>query len=331
MCRTSMKGRHAGAICRYRCRAVPVVLVPLLLAFLAVPARAQLNMAYDEGYKPMLSLAGRLQELIDQDAKRFDFDGVRDLGGKYVEYLDKVIAGMDAVGRNMKDGTNQSWAADARSATLSSAKEARAKADALRAKGDQKADSKGQAIDLQRALTDLSDKFKVSWQSHEAWRQKMIDSYTSALQKWKDTSKDDRKYVDDLGAKAEAARLKFNEADAKARKATEVYNAAQDQSDRARSDLYNMDFGKNPDEDQQRYDAWVKAEDMVKQVNEITKKADQDAADAARAYREARAEWQKAADEFDKKALEEKDLYKIVLGLHARAFEVAQEYKPFSW
>lgn len=306
-------------------------LIPLAAMLATTPAGAQFNRAYDEGYKPMLGLAGSLKELAEVDAKRFDFGAVRDVGANYVEKLERMIAALDNAGKNFKDGDNKTWMSAAISPVNVAAKAARDKAVSLRKKGEDKQDCRGDAINLQRALTDLSDEFQKCWKAHEARRQDLIDRYVSARERWWNMTKDDRKPLDDLAKKAASLREKRNELQSKAEAAGRLYLTAQDQCDKARAELFNTEKERSPDEVRQRYENWKKAEDLVKRIAEALASADRDAADAVKSHNEAEAEFQKATEAYMKKAVESDQMYFVVMGYHVKMFDITQEYKPFSW
>lgn len=325
-------GRGIFTCCGFRPSTLVLMIMPVLVALLATRATAQLNKAYDDGYKPMLDLASNLKDLVDSDTKRGDFSAVRDLGDKYMNYLEKLTSAMEKVGDKFSDGDSQSWARDARSTTLSSAKEARRKAEELRARGDNKQDCKAEAIDLQQRLTDLSDQFKSCWKAHEERRQKLMDAYNTTRDKWWDATKDDRRPVDDLAKKAGDLRNKRNELQVRADEASKLFMKVQDQCDQTRAALHDVKVDeKNPDELNDRFKAWVAADDLLKKVTDAAVRADRELADADKAYGDAEADLQKAVDKYIRDEADGNDLYKLVLERHKRAYELAQEYKPFSW
>lgn len=303
----------------------------MALALFACALPAQLNQAYDNGYKPMLDLAGTLRDLADSSSRREDYSAAKDLGANYVSRLERVIAGLENLGRNFRDGDNESWGRSARSTSLSAAKTARSLADELRAKGDNRQDFQGQAKNLQRALTDLSDAMKACWRAHEERLAEARDLYESTRSKWWDATKEDRRPVDDMGKRVVAAREKCNDLNSRSANAGRIYLQAQDQCDKARSELFNSGRDRSPDEVRRRYDEWKTAEDLVKRVAAAAASAEKDAADATRSYNDSYNEWQKAMDNYTKEAAEGDLLYQLVLQRHARLFELAQEYKPFSF
>lgn len=320
----------------YRRTLFSTAAVELLVAMLALmlpTARAlgQFNQAYNDGYKPMLGLAGSLKDLIDSDTKRQDFDAVRALGTNYVKYLDATVTGLQAIGSKMKDSDSESWARATRSAPVIAAQKAKAKAEALQAKGDKKGDCKAEALDLMAALAEVSDTFKECWKAHEARRQELMDRYNVAREKWWNATKEDRRPVDEKGQKAASLREASVKAQATAERAQRGYLTAQDECDKARSELYKAEGTRTPDEVKQRYEAWCKAEDMVKRLAAAVTAADKEAAEAAKAHIEAENDFQKAAETYIKEAVEGDELYKIVLGYHAKAYDINQEYKAFSW
>lgn len=292
---------------------------------------AQLNQAYDNGYKPMLDLAGTLRDLADSSSRREDYAAAKDLGTNYASRLERVIAGMENLGRNFRDGDNESWGRSVRSTTLSTAKTARGCAEELRARGDNRQDFQAQAKNLQRALTDLSDAMKSCWRAHEERLAELRDRYESTRAKWWDATKEDRRPVDDMGKRMVAAREKCNELTQRSTNAGRLYMQAQDQCDKARAELFNSGRDRTPDEVRRRYEEWKAAEDLVKRVAAAAASAEKDAADATRAYADAYNEWQKASDNYTKEAVEGDTLYQLVLQRHARLFELAQEYKQFSF
>jgi len=313
------------------CRTVcDVVVGVLLIAFASRSVSAQLNIAYTEGYRPMLDLAGSLKDLADSDTKRQDFTGVSSVGSKYSSQLDRLIAGLDGIGRSMKDGSNLTWAADVRSRPLAAARAAKAKAEAVKKQGDDKADCRAQVIDLQAAIATLSDEFRACNRAHEDRRRELLDGFDVVRAKWWDATKADRRPSDDLGQRAASLRDKRNEAQTRAGAAGKLYLAAQDQCDRARADLFAADKERTPDEVKARYEAWGKAEDLVKRVAAAAVAADKEAADAGRSHLEAEQAWQQALETYTKEAVEGDGLYKIVLERHLKAYELSQEYKPIS-
>ena len=277
--------------------------VTLLFVFF-VPdiARAQLNDAYNDGYKPMLDLASDLQKLVETESRRGEHAAVKELADKYIQRLDRIIAAAGNIGVRFKDGDNDSWARAARSATFALAKEARSRAEAIRSQADNKLDCLAQVRRLQETLAQLSDEFKKCWRAHEDRLRDLTDRYNSTRQRWWDETKEDRRPIDDMSKKVEALREKRNDLQAKSDAAGKLYLNAQDQCDKARGELFRTGIDRSPDEVNRRYEEWKKAEDLVKRVAELAVNAEKDAADAARAYSERYNEWKRASDEYLKQA-----------------------------
>jgi chromosome segregation ATPase len=312
---------------------VRFAIVPLLLLF-ATPARAQLNKAYDDGYRPMLDLASQLKDLADSAEKRAAYSSVKDLANRFKDKLDIILNAFEyslSSSGKLKDGDNISWFRATISPTQASTRAAKTRAERLYAKADAGSDSKAEVIDLQVALTDLSDTFKKCWQEHNDRLQKLRDIYVSTLERFKDSTRDARRPINDLGARVNDARDRLNDLTARARDAGRVYIDAQDQVDRARADLFNADVTRTPDEVKAKYDAWTRADDLAKKVELLLVDADTKAADAQRTFSDALAAWEKAMAEFDKKEADSNLLYALVLDRHKKMFEMGQEYRPFSW
>ncbi len=313
-----------------RASIVPAVLV--LVVFLGTaPAAGQLNTAYTEGYKPMLELAGPLREMEGSAVKRADFSAVKSLASNYISRLDRVIAGMENVGRNFKDGDNEGWGRATRSATLAQAKVAKGKAEQMRARADNSLDSQAQVIELQKSLTDLSDEFKKCWELHERRLRETDDNFRSVFQRWFDATKDDRRPLDELAKKAGERRDRANEVRKRADELSNAFSNALDLSDRARTEMLRNDPKLTPDEVRAKYEAWKKTDDLVLAMGKAVKTMDEALDAAEKAYDEARNEHVRAVENYQRETAEGDQLYQIVRSRHQRAYEMHQEYKSFSW
>jgi hypothetical protein len=214
---------------------------------------------------------------------------------------------------------------------VAAAEKVKKHADLVCSKGEAQQDCKGDALNLQEAMKELDTEMKKSHRMHEEHSRKVNDVYISMRDRWWNASKDDRKPLDELAKKAASLRDKRNELQTKANQATKLYLSAQDECDKARSELYRQDKSRSPDEVKSRYEAWSKAEDLVKRVAAASAQVSKEDAEVAKAHIEAENELAKAQETYTKEAAEADEPFKIVLQMHAQAFEFNQEYNPFSW
>lgn len=319
---------------RIRRGAIRFLLSSIACLLAAAPAHAQFNRAYDEGYRPMLDLASALKDLADSAEKRAAYSAVKDLANRYIERLDRIIAAFDvslSSSGKLKEGDNQSWIRMVLSPPMTSTRAAKTRAERLRAKADASQDSRAEVIELQAALTTLSDDFKKCWQEHQTRWQTLQDMYSSTLIRFQESTRDQRRPVNDLGARVNETRDRLNDLSARAREAGRIYLEAQDACDRARGELFTADLRRTPEEARAKFDNWVKTDEFVKRVNLALVDANKAVDDAQRAYRDALTAWERALADFDRREADSNILYVLVLERHRRAYEMFQEYRPFSW
>lgn len=316
-------------------RRSPLFTLVLLACLLgAAPASAQLNRAYDEGYKPMLELDRYLAELADSAEKRAAYSAVKDLANRYIDRLDRIYAAFEtSIGSSgkLKEGDNQSWIRMVASPAMAATREAKGRAEKLRARAEASQDSRAEVIEFRIALTNLTDALKRCWQEHQDRWQRLQDDYHGTLYRFNDSVRDTRRPVNDLGAKTGETFARLTEVTARSREASRIYMEALDIADRLRGELYGADIRRTPEEWKAKLDAWVKADEIVRNVNAALVTANKAVDDAQRAHREAVTNWERALAEFDRKEAESNLLYTLVLQRHRRAWEMAQEYRPFSW
>jgi hypothetical protein len=300
---------------------------------LAISGRAfgQFNAAYDNGYKPMQELNDKLKGLMESAEKREDFSGVKDIGAAYMDRLDKIINSLENAGKNYKDGSNVTFEKSSNSATLAAAREARRKAEQLRDRGDKQQNCRAEAIDLRARLDELDKEMQKCWKDHEEYFQKVRDAYVSARSRWEESVKDEFKALDDLSKTYYETLNTLRDRQARADKAGQAIRDAEEQVKKYNAELVGAAFTKTPDEIKNIQVARLKAANVVQQVNELWAKANEEADAAQKAYNDAWSALKKANEDFKKKTVEDDDNYKIVFGYFQKQWEVAQEYKPFSW
>lgn len=293
-------------------------------------ARAQLNFAYTEGYKPLLDLRSPLEGMLGDEARRGDYSAVKELATKYHNALSQLIGGAGNIGRFLKDSDNSSWAAAARNELLGAAQRARQTVELLRSNADSQTSCLGPLQSLQGRMKELDDRFKECWNLHERRRRELDDAYGVIRQKWWDMTREDRRPLDEQGKKVDALRTKYRELQKVSEAALNGYYQALAVSERALRELNDMTVESSPDDYQRRYDAWKRAEELTRNLNVAAREREQVAEAADREYDEAYRDLNRAMEQYVKEVAESDEVYKLVLQRHQKRFEFYQEYKPFS-